>query len=160
MQEPEMTTVLKPFARLTVDELHDIYRLRAAVFVVEQQCAYQDIDGLDKAAWHLYFRDGQGLAAYARLLPPGVMFPQAAIGRVITARRGCGLGRRLMLTAIDETRRLFGADEIQIMAQSYAQGFYEKCGFHRISEPYLEDGIPHVNMRWTAPGLPPEGDAP
>ena len=70
------------------------------------------------------------------------------------------MGSRLMLTAIDETRRLFGADEIPLRAQSYAQGFYEKCGFRRISEPYLEDGIPHVNMRWTAPGLPSEGSIP
>ena len=139
-----------PFAELAPQELHDLYRLRAAVFVVEQKCAFQDVDGADPESWHLlgYGPSPRELLAYSRLLPAGIKFPEPSIGRVITALsvRRTGLGRELMLEAVKRAEKLWPGRAIRIGAQQYLQKFYGEFGFVTVSAPYDEDGILHVEM--------------
>jgi ElaA protein len=138
----------KPFDALTAPELYDVLALRQRVFVVEQACAYLDCDGKDRQAVHLLGRAPDGaLVAYARLLPPGVSFAEASIGRVVTDRavRRAGLGRALMNEAIARASGLFGGP-LRIGAQRYLERFYAELGFVVEGEPYVEDGIPHVEM--------------
>ena len=142
-----MELIIKHFSQLSAEELFEIYRLRVSVFIVEQRCPYQDVDDADRTAYHLWLRDENGIAAYARLLPPGVTFPTAAIGRVIAVRRRCGLGTRIVDAAINAAREKLSADVITIEAQVYARSLYEKAGFVQTSEEFLEDGIPHVQMQ-------------
>lgn len=142
-----MELTVKHFSQLSAEELFEIYKLRVSVFIVEQRCPYQDVDDADRTAYHLWLRDENGIAAYARLLPPGVTFPTAAIGRVIAVRRRCGLGTRIVDAAINAAREKLSADVITIEAQVYAQSLYEKAGFVQTSEEFLEDGIPHVQMQ-------------
>jgi ElaA protein len=142
---------LRTFDDLTVDELYRILRLRVEVFIVEQDCPYQDVDGRDPQAFHLLGETPSGeLVAYARLLPRGVSYPEAAaIGRVVTsmAARGTGAGLRLMEEAIERCRERFGDDTpIRLGAQDYAIPFYRRLGFEPVGEGYLEDGIPHTTM--------------
>ncbi|WP_092740605.1 GNAT family N-acetyltransferase [Hymenobacter psychrophilus] len=140
---------LKPFADLTTTELYAQLQLRSEVFVVEQTCPFQDIDGLDQAAWHLLGHASNGeLAAYARLFGPGIAFPEASIGRVVSSprHRRTGLGRELMREAIAGIARQFSPQPIQIGAQLYLQAFYESFGFRQVGEGYLEDDIPHIHM--------------
>lgn len=133
-------------------DLLEILSLRCAVFVVEQHCVYQDPDEWDAEAYHLSMRDAEGLAAYARLLAPGTRFDEASIGRVVTAGRvrGTGLGRTLMNHALRECCALYNTDRIRISAQCYISAFYASLGFVACSDEYDEDGIPHVEMLWTA----------
>jgi len=135
-----------PFSALTPAQLHDALALRAAVFVVEQACLYQDVDGLDPAAEHLLAESG-ALVAYARILPPGTRFDVTSIGRVVVARqaRGTGLGRRLVEEAIAAIER-GGRVPIALSAQAHLERFYASFGFVP-GERYDEDGIPHVAMR-------------
>lgn len=142
-----MELTVKHFSQLSAEELFEIYRLRVSVFIVEQRCPYQDVDDADRTAYHLWLRDENGIAAYARLLPPGVTFPTAAIGRVIAVRRRCGLGTRIVDAAINAAREKLSAEVITIEAQVYARSLYEKAGFVQTSEEFLEDGIPHVQMQ-------------
>ena len=142
-----MELTVKHFSQLSAEELFEIYRLRVSVFIVEQRCPYQDVDDADRTAYHLWLRDENGIAAYARLLPPGVTFPTAAIGRGIAVRRRCGLGTRIVDAAINAAREKLSADVITIEAQVYARSLYEKAGFVQTSEEFLEDGIPHVQMQ-------------
>ena len=141
-----MELIIKKFDELSADELYEILRARSAVFVVEQNCVYQDLDGKDKAAYHLWYRDEGGIAAYLRVLPQGVSFSECSVGRVISLRRREGLGSRLMAEGIRIARERFGAEAIRIEAQAYAQKFYEVCGFCRVSDEFLVDGIPHIEM--------------
>ncbi|MGT2911225.1 GNAT family N-acetyltransferase [Streptococcus cameli] len=143
-----MAFTIKRFDELTKTELYDILALRLAVFVVEQNCPYQDLDGKDQDCLHVCFYEDGELAAYARLFSKGVMFEQASIGRVIVAEkhRGKDLGRRLMQTCISYILEEMGESQIQISAQKYLDAFYESLGFVAISEVYLEDGIPHQDM--------------
>ena len=126
-----------------------LLQLRSEVFVVEQTCPFQDIDGQDQAAYHLlgYAETGE-LAAYARLFEAGLSYAQASIGRVATSPRyrRFGLGRQLLQEAIAQCDTLFGAQPIKIGAQLYLQAFYESFGFMQQGEGYLEDGIPHIYM--------------
>lgn len=142
--------ICKPFAELTVHELYEIMALRQEVFVVEQDCVYQDADGIDLNGWHLTVRNTTGnLVAYARLLPPGVSYPTyPSIGRIISApqARGTGAGRALVQKSIEEVYRLFGKQAIKIGAQVYLLKFYQSFGFQPIGAEYLEDGIPHIAM--------------
>ena len=143
------TWTLKPFADLTTTELYALLQLRSEVFVVEQTCPFQDIDGLDQGAWHLLGHDPSGeLAAYARLFGPGVVYPEASIGRVVSSprHRRTGQGRELLREALAAVERLFGPQPIQIGAQLYLQQFYESFGFRQVGAGYLEDGIPHLHM--------------
>lgn len=141
-----MELVTKHFSELTTEELHDIMYARVAVFVVEQECPYPEVDGNDKDAYHVYLKDADGIQAYARVLKPGVTYEEASIGRVISMKRGTGLGREVMAAAIEAARTELGADTVKIGAQVYARGFYEQFGFKQVSEEYLEDDIPHMDM--------------
>jgi ElaA protein len=139
----------KPFSALTLAELYALLQLRSEVFVVEQTCAFQDIDGLDQVAHHLLGHTDTGeLAAYARLFDAGHSYPQASIGRVVTSPRyrRFGLGRQLLSQALEQCEALFGPQPIKIGAQLYLQAFYESFGFVQQGEGYLEDGIPHIYM--------------
>lgn len=145
-----MELICKHFTQLTRDELFQIYKLRVAVFIVEQQCAYPEIDDADQVAWHLWLQDGDGIAAYLRVLPPGATFDTASIGRVIAVKRRQGLGSRIVAEGIRAARERFGAQTITIEAQTYARALYERAGFVQTSEEFLEDGIPHIRMEWRA----------
>lgn len=140
---------IKSYEKLSRDELYHIIRARLDVFVVEQCCYYQDLDGKDMDSHHLCGFDGQNLAAYARLLPPGLAYPDAAsIGRVLTTGpyRRRGLGRELMRTALSHCDSLWPGSRLKIGAQAYLKGFYEDFGFSRCGDDYLEDGILHLPM--------------
>ena len=136
------------FSELTAHELYELLRLRTQVFVVEQRCVFQDMDGKDQHARHLLGTDGSELIAYARLFGPGEYFEQASIGRVVTAldSRRTGAGRRLMSEAISAVERHWGSVPMRIGAQSYLERFYESFGFKRDGDDYIEDGIPHLYM--------------
>lgn len=144
-----MNWIVKPYNELSTDELYAILRLRSEVFVVEQNCVFLDMDNKDQASYHLCGWAEQELAAYTRLVPPGVSYPSyPSIGRVVTSprQRRSGLGRTLMLKSIEETTRLFGTMPIKIGAQLYLKKFYESVGFVQTSDVYLEDGIDHIEM--------------
>jgi len=139
------------FDDLGAREVHDICRARIAVFVVEQACVFQDIDGADPECWHLLCRSPapeELLVAYCRLVPPGVKYAEPSIGRVLTAAgaRGTGAGRELMGEAIARARALWPGRPLRIGAQRYLERFYGEFGFTRASEPYDEDGIEHIEM--------------
>lgn len=114
---------------------------------MEQNCAYQDVDDADKVSYHLWLEDAEGIQAYARVLPQGVKFPEASIGRVISVKRRCGLGSKIVNDAIAVAKSKFSATKITIEAQEYARSLYEKAGFRQTSEVFLEDGIPHIQMQ-------------
>ena len=141
-----MELIIKHFNELTTGELMEIYRARNAVFVVEQNCPYQDIDGWDPRAYHLWLQDEAGLQSYLRVLPQDTLYPDASLGRVISLKRRCGLATRLLQEGIALAREKFGARRLIIGAQTYACPVYEKVGFLRTDYEYLEDGIPHVRM--------------
>lgn len=144
MNEP----VLKHFTQLSPGELYNIMRLRNEVFIVEQQCVFQDADGKDMDAHHVMLYNDEQLVAYARLLAPGVSHPEMSIGRVVTsiAARGTGAGRKIMLYAMDACTRMYGKGPIKIGAQLYAKEFYAALGFTQTSDIYDEDGIDHIEM--------------
>lgn len=133
---------------LTAREVHDILQARSAVFVVEQACVFQDMDGADPESWHLFAREGEAVAAYCRLVPPGAKYAEPSIGRVITTQavRGTGMGRALVAEALSRARSLWPGKAIRIGAQLHLERFYGDFGFARASDPYDEDGIPHVEM--------------
>lgn len=141
-----MKLIIKHFNQLRLDELFNIYKLRVSVFVVEQKCPYQEIDDADKVAYHVYLEDEDGIEAYARVLPKGATYQEASIGRVISKKRRCGLGNRIVNEALKVAEEKFNEKIIKIGAQVYAKNFYEKCGFIQTSDVYLEDGIPHIHM--------------
>ena len=140
------------FRDLSVDDLYAIVRLREAVFIIEQNCPYPDADGRDPLAWHLLgWRDGpdgKELVAYARIFEPGIRYHEASIGRIVTAPvvRGTGLGRQLMVEALNRVEKLAPMQRIKIAAQRRLENFYKGFGFETVSDPYEEDGIIHVDM--------------
>ncbi|HEX3097587.1 MAG TPA: GNAT family N-acetyltransferase [Usitatibacter sp.] len=136
------------FDELSPREVHDLYRARIAAFVVEQDCVFQDLDGVDPECWHLLGYEGTELVAYCRLVPPGVKYPEPSIGRVVTtqAARGTGRGRALMAEALARAEKLWPGRPIRIGAQQRLERFYEDFGFVTASAPYDEDGILHVEM--------------
>jgi ElaA protein len=140
---------LKHFNDLTPLELYKIMTLRNEVFVLEQNCIYQDADGKDLGCWHLMGWNSYGeLMAYSRLLPAGVTFEEVSIGRVVTHAdvRKTGAGKELMQQAFHFCEQLFGKTPIKIGAQYYLLKFYSGLGFSQTSEIYLEDGIEHIEM--------------
>lgn len=143
-----MKTVIKKFEELTVDELYKILQLRVDVFVVEQNCPYHEIDDFDQMSYHAYMEDGGEIVAYIRVLPENTKFREVSVGRVISSakKRGMGLGIAILKEGIAIAEEKFGAKEIRIEAQTYAREFYEKAGFVKDSEEFLEDGIPHIEM--------------
>ena len=143
-----MEWALKKFNELTLEELYTLLQLRSEVFVVEQNCVYHDPDGKDPLAWHMMgIKDGK-LVAYARILSPGIAYPEPAIGRVVTSSivRKEGLGRELMQRSIEACENIFGKKAITLGAQVYLIKFYESLGFFASGEAYIEDGIPHIDM--------------
>lgn len=144
----EIRWYLKAFNDLSLDELYKVLQLRNEVFIVEQNCHYQDMDNADQKALHLLGFQGEQLAAYTRLFEPGIKFDLASIGRVITAKfaRGAGIGRTLMEKSIQAVEENWGKVPIKIGAQLYLKKFYESLGFIQCSEMYLEDQIPHIEM--------------
>ncbi|MBS1742944.1 MAG: GNAT family N-acetyltransferase [Bacteroidetes bacterium] len=138
----------KSFNELSLTELYSILQLRSEVFVVEQHCPYLDADDKDQPSFHLCGWLNNKLVAYARILPPGIAFHEASIGRVSTALsfRRHGAGKMLMQRAIEHTIQQFPGAGIQIGAQSYLLRFYSELGFNSTHDEYLEDGIPHTHM--------------
>ncbi len=138
------------FSELTIDELYAILLLRAVVFVVEQNSAFQDPDGLDPLAWHCIGTDTTGkIVAYTRLFDKEIVYKgYTSIGRVVASPlvRGQQIGQKLMTTSIGYCQQLFGNEPIKIGAQTYLLRFYESFGFKSTGEEYLEDGIPHTKM--------------
>ena len=139
---------LKKFEELSPGELYAILQLRIEVFVVEQECPFQDADGKDQAAFHLMGWQEGLLAAYTRIMPPGIAYEFSSIGRVVTSPRARkkGLGRLLMEKSILETISLYGPVDIRIGAQVYLKKFYTSLGFMQSSDIYLEDNIEHIEM--------------
>lgn len=140
----------KTFQELSIDELYELLRVRADVFVVEQNCPYQDLDSDDQTAIHLWLTVGEKTVALARVCPKGTHMEEISIGRVITTERGKGYGKQIMLAAIDAAKESLGATLIVIEAQEYARVFYEKVGFVQSSGVFMLDGIPHIKMTWRA----------
>jgi ElaA protein len=136
------------FNQLQTLDLYKILELRCAVFMIEQNCKETELDWKDLQCYHLCFYDGDTLAAYARLLPPGLSYTEMSIGRVVVAPayRNTGVGKQLMDTSIDECYKLFGNGAIKISGQLYLERFYNNLGFETISEVYDEAGIPHIKM--------------
>lgn len=146
----QLTWLHLPFQDLSLDQLYAILRLRAEVFVVEQNCPYQDLDDKDQLAVHLmgFAPDGR-LAAYTRIFDIGISYSEyACVGRVITApfARGKGLGRPLMLESLRVLFMLYGRQPVKISAQAHLQDYYGSVGFAPVGEGYLEDNIPHWGM--------------
>ena len=139
---------LMSFEDLRVGELYEVLRLRSEVFVVEQQCIFQDIDGADRQAMHLLGVQGDELTAYARCFEAGAKFPEASIGRVAVRQsaRGKGIGHLLMAQAVAAISQVWGPQAIRIGAQTQLQAFYAKHGFKDVGTYYLEDGIAHLEM--------------
>jgi ElaA protein len=140
---------IKRFEALSTQELYNLLQLRAEVFIVEQNCVYQDIDGKDEKALHLIGEDQGQIVAYARLFKPHDYFEQASIGRVVVKEhsRANKIGHILMREAIQVIKSHFDQRKITISAQLYLKKFYESHGFIQTSEMYLEDDIPHIEMK-------------
>ena len=142
---------IKPYSELSLNELYDIISLRIKVFVVEQDCPYQDLDGKDRKSYHLIARNGLGnVVGTARILPPGVSYPECSIGRVVIEQeaRGHGLGHTLMQECMNYALLEFGNSPIVISAQKHLENYYGTHGFSSTGKDYLEDGIPHVEMKF------------
>lgn len=139
---------IKTFDELSKIELYDLLRLRAEVFVVEQDCVYQDVDNKDQKAVHILGYIDNELIAYTRLFKPGDYFERASIGRVVVkeSHRKLNLGNKLMKTSIQAVEDFFNTISIEISAQEYLRKFYTELGFNETGTPYLEDGIPHIRM--------------
>ncbi len=142
-----MKTFIKLFNELSLQELYAILCLRNEVFVVEQNCVYQDTDNKDQKAWHIFIKKNEEIIAYARVFKPGDYFEKASIGRVVVNPkfRGQEFGKKIMNDSINFIKKL-GFDEIEISAQTYLLKFYNELGFNRVGEEYLEDGLPHCKM--------------
>lgn len=143
-----MSWMLKKYNDLTIDELYNILKERVAVFVLEQKCLYPEIDGKDKTAYHLFKEKNGEIIAYLRILPKGSVFNEVALGRVLVHKdhRGDGIARDLLDKAIHFVYDELNENRIRIQAQEYLLKFYASFGFTAISDTYLEDGIPHVDM--------------
>lgn len=138
----------KTFEQLNTKELYDLLQLRSEVFVVEQDCVYQDIDGKDKKAFHVLGYKNKNLVAYTRIFKSGDYFKEASIGRVVVkeTQRQYGYGYDIMNASVEAIQEHFKTSDIRISAQTYLKRFYNNLGFKEVGEEYLEDGIPHVNM--------------
>lgn len=144
-----LTVKVKQFHEFTIDELYDTLQLRSEVFVVEQDCVYQDIDGKDRKALHVIGTDeNEKIVAYTRIFDAGDYFDKASIGRVVVSEsaRAFGYGHTIMKASIAAIDKHFNTKSIKISAQTYLKKFYESHGFAKVGEEYLEDGIPHIGM--------------
>lgn len=143
-----MQIKLKTYEKLTKNELYALLQLRAEVFVVEQNCPYQDVDGKDDKALHVLAYNNKNLVGYTRCFPPKTYFEEASIGRVVVKKthRGQGFARQLMTYSISVVKEHFKTSVVRISAQTYLIDFYAFLGFKTVGEIYLEDGLPHINM--------------
>ena len=143
-----MTWLCKKFDDLTPHELYAILQLRNEVFVVEQNCVFQDADDKDQHCFHLMGWGKNKLVAYSRIVPPEISYSESSIGRIVTSpsSRRTGIGKELIKQSINELYILFGRTPIRIGAQMYLQKFYESFGFKQTSDIYIEDDIPHIEM--------------
>ena len=140
--------ITKSFNELTTEELYDLLQLRSEVFVVEQDCVYQDVDGKDQKALHILGYNADKLVAYTRIFKPGYYFEEASIGRVVVRanERKFKHGNAIMNASIDAIKNHYNKTIIRISAQTYLKQFYNNLDFQEVGEEYLEDGIPHINM--------------
>lgn len=140
--------IRKTFNELTTEELYNLLQLRSEVFVVEQDCVYQDIDGKDQKALHILGYNGKKLVAYTRIFKPGYYFKEASIGRVVVRahERKFKHGYAIMKASIEAIKNHYNETTIRISAQTYLKQFYNNLDFYEVGEEYLEDGIPHINM--------------
>lgn len=141
-----MELFVRRFDELDIHDLYEIMKLRCDVFIVEQECHYEDIDGRDINAIHVYLKDNNEIVGYLRILDKGVVFKEVSIGRVIAKRRRVGIGSELLKAGLIAAKKYYNADKIKIEAQVYAKSFYERVGFKVCGAEFLEDGIPHVPM--------------
>jgi ElaA protein len=143
-----MDISVKKFESLSLKELYDLLQLRSEVFVVEQDCVYQDIDGKDEAALHVLGYVDKTLAAYTRCFARGIYFEEAAIGRVVVSKnfRGKDMGHKIMKESLEALFEHFGEQTVKLSAQTYLIDFYKAHGFNPTGVEYLEDGIPHIAM--------------
>ena len=141
-----MEITISRFSELDTDTLYNILGLRMSVFIVEQNCPYMDIDGRDKGSYHMVCRDGREIKGYLRIMMPGTFFREASIGRVLVTDRGKGIATEMVRSAMGFIRDVLHEDVIRLESQAYAVGLYEKLGFVKDGDEYLEDGIPHIQM--------------
>ncbi|ADQ14373.1 GNAT family N-acetyltransferase [Halanaerobium hydrogeniformans] len=143
-----MKFIIKEFDELSTYELYKIIQVRINVFVVEQNCPYEECDDKDFDSYHLYYEDNENIAAYLRIIAAGVSYPEPSIGRVLVKKeyRRQGLASEMMKKAIEFIKENFKSEAIRISAQKYLLEFYQDLGFERVSEKYLEDDIPHYEM--------------
>ena len=141
-------TVVKKFSELSIEELYQILRLRSEVFVVEQDCVYQDLDNKDQISVHIFIKEKNEIVAYTRIFKSGDYYKNPSIGRVVVSKkkRGKELGKKIMISSIDYIKENLKGDKIELSAQKYLDKFYKDLGFYKIGEDYLEDGIPHQRM--------------
>ena len=141
-------TVVKKFSELSIEELYQILRLRSEVFVVEQDCVYQDLDNKDQISVQIFIKDKNEIVAYTRIFKSGDYYKNPSIGRVVVSKkdRGKELGKKIMISSIDYIQENLKGDKIELSAQKYLDKFYKDLGFYKIGEDYLEDGIPHQRM--------------
>lgn len=139
----------KHFSQLAAAEFHEILKVRINVFVVEQNCPYPEIDGKDLDAWHVFgVNENNNVVGVSRILRPGISYDEPSVGRVATLKeaRMTGAGMQMMQFVMEEIKSLFPNENVRISAQEYLKGFYEKFDFVKVSESYLEDDIPHIEM--------------
>ena len=151
MNKQTLTWDTKPFGSLSLDALYSIMQLRQDVFVLEQACVYRDLDHKDQQSFHLMAWHDDTLAAYARLIPKGISYADAAsIGRVVVGPdfRGCGVGEALVRHSVDQLFKQFGKQAIKIGAQEHLHAFYGRLGFVQTSAPYMDAGILHIEMEY------------
>jgi len=143
-----MNIQVKNFTELNTTELYNLLQLRSEVFVVEQDCVYQDIDFKDQKALHILGYKNDVLIAYTRIFKPGYYFKNSSIGRVLVkaSERKLNFGHQIMKASITAIKSNFKEDKITISAQKYLKKFYESHGFYQVDDEYLEDGIPHIRM--------------
>ena len=141
-------TIIKTFSELDIEDLYQILRLRSEVFVVEQDCVYQDIDNKDQNAIHIYYKENDEIVAYTRIFKPGYYYENPSIGRVVVSKKNRGkyLGKKVMMVSIEYIKQNIKGEKIELSAQKYLDNFYKDLGFYKIGEDYLEDGIPHQRM--------------
>ena len=143
-----MDIVIKYFHELTTQELYNILQLRSEVFVVEQNCIYQDIDGKDQKAVHIFLKENKNVLAYSRIFDESEYFENPSIGRVVVKKekRGTELGKKIMVEGAKYIKETFTNKKIEISAQEYLKDFYSELGYEFTGNEYLEDGIPHIRM--------------
>jgi ElaA protein len=143
-----MEIFIKYFSELSINELYQILQLRSEVFVVEQDCVYQDIDGKDEKALHIIGKKDEKIIAYTRCFKSGDYFNEASIGRVVVAQtqRKYNYGNKIMKASVQAIKEYFKTEQIKLSGQTHLTNFYNKLGFKKTGKEYLEDGIPHIAM--------------